>query len=204
MNQAAGAYTVLVEARNGPTVLPRTATRVYTVVVPAPVASVLLAANAASPVTRPLAAAVRFTATPTGGVAPAKQYQFSRSADGGTTWTVVRAWSATATWDMARTTAVGNYQVKVDVRTNATAIDATATIPFVVQNPKATGVTLTSNPAVSPAVAPVSFLATGQGPAPLAVATGGGYFYRFSLSTPGGPFVPAPGLRHEPHLHVAG
>ena len=199
LTQAAGAYTVRVSARNGPNVTPRLATRNYTVVVPATVTTVALASV---PATSPqfFGTAVAFTATPTGGAA-AKQYQYSTSSDGGLTWTVVRTWNGTATgnlWTMPATTPTGSYLVKVEVRTNATTIDATASVPFKIENRAATGVTLTSSPAgvptPSPATTlapPVKFLATGKcfldapastQPCPdLSSATGGGYYYQFSV-----------------------
>ena len=193
IDQVAGTYAVRVSARNGPNVVPRTATRNYTVAVPAPVATLALASV---PATSPqlFGTAVAFTATPTGGAA-AKQYQYSLSSDAGLTWTVVQAWNGTATgnlWTMPATTPVGDYLVKADVRTNATTIDATAQLPMKIQNPVATGVTLISNPTGTPdpttgyvtLAPPVSFLATGScltACGSLSTATGGGYYYQFSL-----------------------
>ena len=192
IDQVAGTYAVRVSARNGPNVVPRTATRNYTVAVPAPVTALGLASV---PATSPqlFGTAVAFTATPTGGAA-AKQYQYSLSSDAGLTWTVVQAWNGTATgnlWTMPATTPVGDYLVKVDVRTNATTIDQTAQLPMKIQNPTASGVTLTSKPTGTPdpttgyitLAPPVSFLATGSCTVcgSLSTATGGGYYYQFSL-----------------------
>ena len=191
IDQVAGTYAVRVSARNGPNVVPRTATRNYTVAVPAPVATLALASV---PATSPqlFGTAVAFTATPTGGAA-AKQYQYSLSSDAGLTWTVVQAWNGTATgnlWTLPATTPVGDYLVKADVRTNATTIDATAQLPMKIQNPAASGVTLTSKPTGIPdstgyitLAPPVSFLATGSCTVcgSLSTATGGGYYYQFSL-----------------------
>ena len=192
LDQAAGSYTVRVAARNSVAGVPRLATRNYSVVVPAPVTALALASV---PTTSPqfFGTAVAFTATPTGGAA-AKQYQYSRSSDGGLTWTVVRAWNGTATgnlWTMPATTRVGDYLVKVDVRTKATTIDQTATMAFKIENRAATGVTLTSSPTGASVAPPVKFLATGscfldppantQRCPGLSSATGGGYYYQFSL-----------------------
>ena len=201
IDQVAGTYAVRVSARNGPNVVPRTATRNYTVAVPAPVATLALASV---PATSPqlFGTAVAFTATPTGGAA-AKQYQYSLSSDAGLTWTVVQAWNGTATgnlWTMPATTPAGDYLVKAEVRTNATAIDATAQLPFSIRNPAATGVTLKPRD-WSDQPRP----GTGQLPR-----------HRPGAGSPVGRdrrrvFLPVPGRRsgkaavqHEPRVHAAG
>ena len=137
-----------------------------------------------------------FTATATGGTYTTatnqnKQFQFSTSIDGGTTWTVVSPWAlgtrvgttgttTARSWTMPGTQPLGTYLVKVDVRTNVGDVGPTASTTYVVQNNAASGVTLALGPGVlNPGPAPVSFLATGSGAAGLSTATGGGYFYRF-------------------------
>ena len=184
LGSAAGiGYTVQVEARTSSVGTVRLATRAYTVRIPAPATAVTLTPTLASP--QQVGTAVTFTAAATGGAA-AKQYQFSL--DGGAGFAVVRAWGTGTTWVMPATTAVGSYQVKVEVRTNSTTVDTTATVPYEIRNFPATGVTMKADK-VSPALAPVGFLATGQCvtgvPAVacpgISTATGGGYSYRFTL-----------------------
>ena len=51
--------------------------------------------------------------------ASAYKYQFSRSTDGGTTWTNMQPWSASATYDMVGNVFEGFTLVKVDVTTEA-------------------------------------------------------------------------------------
>ena len=193
-------YNLRVSARNSVVGAPFALVKNYRVIAPAQVTALTLASvPAASP--QYFGTAVAFTATPTGGAAT-KQYQYSRSSDGGLTWTVVRAWNQTATgnlWTMPATTPAGNYQVKVDVRTNGTVIDQSATVPFTIRNREATGVTLTSSPTGALLAPPVNFLATGscflnpptntQRCPGLTTATGGGYYYQFSQSFEGGPFT---------------
>ncbi|MGA8891062.1 MAG: hypothetical protein WB493_05800 [Anaeromyxobacteraceae bacterium] len=178
-------YTIVSQARNSTLGTPRTSSgRNYTVIIPSPTTGLTLTPSPASPAL--VGTGVVFNAVATGGTTN-RQYQFSTSTDGGTTWTVRRAWATGTSWTMPAATPVGTYTVKVDVRTNSTGIDRTAQVTYVIRNPAATGVTLAAQ-FPSPHAAPVSFLATGQGPAPLTTATGGGYFYRFLLSTAGGPF----------------
>ena len=193
-------HNLRVSARNSVNGTPFARVKNYRVIAPATVTALALASvPAASP--QFFGTAVAFTATPTGGAAT-KQYQYSRSSDGGLTWTVVRAWNQTATgnlWTMPATTPAGNYQVKVDVRTNGTVIDQSATVPFTIRNRDATGVTLTSSPTGATVAPPVNFLATGscflnpptntQRCTGLTTATGGGYYYQFSRSFEGGPFT---------------
>ena len=193
-------HNLRVSARNSVNGTPFARVKNYRVIAPETVTALTLASvPAASP--QYFGTAVAFTATPTGGAAT-KQYQYSRSSDGGLTWTVVRAWNQTATgnlWTMPATTPAGNYEVKVDVRTNGTVIDQSATVPFTIRNREATGVTLTSSPTGATVAPPVNFLATGscflnpptntQRCPGLTTATGGGYYYQFSRSFEGGPFT---------------
>jgi len=178
-------YTIISQARNSTVGTPRTsAGRNYTVIIPSVPTSLTLTPSPASPAL--VGTGVVFNAVASGGTTN-RQYQFSTSTDGGTTWTVRRAWATGTSWTMPATTPIGTYTVKVDVRTNSTTIAMSAQVTYVIRNPVATGVTLQAQRA-SPSYAPVSFMATGQGPAPLTTATGGGFYYRFLLSIGGGAF----------------
>ncbi len=170
-------YTVTVQARtsNAATAPVRVGTRAYTVRIPSPATALTLVPDIASPVE--VGGSVLFTAAAVGGAT--KQYQFLL--DG----VVVQPWSALTTWTLPAVTPVGNYTVTAQVRTNTSGVDVSTPVAYSIINPAATGVTLTANKA-SPAASPVDFLATGQGPAPLSSATGGGYFFRFLLSSDGG------------------
>jgi hypothetical protein len=75
------------------------------------VTSVTLTANRTAP--QPPGTSITFTASATGGAAP---YQYQYWVDNGTTWTVVRAWSTSATFTWTPTTANANYTVVVWVR----------------------------------------------------------------------------------------
>ncbi len=184
LGTAPGVYTVQVEARNGPTIGPRTRTLILTVAVPAAVTGLALNPSIVSPAT--VGNAVNFTAVATGGAAT-KQYQYSLATGQGVglTYVVQSAWSAATTWLLPATTPVGLYTVMAEVRTNTGSVDRTATVAYEIVNPPATGVTIVAEKA-SPGTAPVSFLATGEGPAPLTTGTGGGYYFKFTVSNNGG------------------
>src|SRR5439155_1402755 len=64
---------------------------------------------------------VTFTAAASGGTAP---YQYKWWLSDGTTWTVVQAWSATATFVWTPTSANNGYVVAVWVRSAGNAVDA--------------------------------------------------------------------------------
>jgi len=116
--------------------------------------------------------AVVFTAAGQG--SSGYQYRFWFLGAGG--WTVVQDYSTTATWTLPGTTAPGNYQVGVQVRTsNLVGADAASpNMPFSIVAVPATGVTVTVDLA-SPQVpgTAVTFTAAGQGSS--------GYQYRFWL-----------------------
>jgi hypothetical protein len=75
------------------------------------ITSVTLTANRTAP--QPPGTSVTFTASATGGAAP---YQYQYWVDDGTTWTVVRAWSTSATFTWTPTTANASYTVVVWAR----------------------------------------------------------------------------------------
>jgi len=136
--------------------------------------SVTVAPGAPSPHVR--GTGVLFTAT----ALPAStsyQFRFWLSADGGTTWTMKQDYGIGSTWTLPASTAVGAYQIRVDVRSGTTSVTPDATSPavdYAIVNPPATGVTLVASP-TSPRTTgtPVTFTATGKGST--------GYEYRFSL-----------------------
>jgi hypothetical protein len=76
-----------------------------------PLALVSLASSRTSP--QPVGTSISFTATATGGRSP---YQYKWWLFNGTTWTVVRDWSSSATWAWTPTKPGSSYQVGVWVR----------------------------------------------------------------------------------------
>lgn len=115
-----------------------------------------------------------FTAVGTGSTG-GYQYRFSLSTNGGA-FAMVQDYGVGSTWTMPASTPIGNYTVKVDVRTSSiVALDASNSTAFQLIAPApATSVTLT--PSIgSPAVQgnPVTFTAAGQGSS--------GYQYRFYM-----------------------
>jgi FtsP/CotA-like multicopper oxidase with cupredoxin domain len=146
-----------------------------------PATGVTLTAGAPSP--HVAGTGVIFTATGQGG-SGGYRYRFWESADGGVTFTVVQDWSATATWTLPATTAVGTYLVIADVTTDpvSTIRDAYTWMSYAVVSTAlapATGVTLTpSLPSPQKTGTAVIFTAAGQGSS--------GYLYRFWLSADGG------------------
>ncbi len=182
--QPAGAYVVQVEVRTsaGEAAPFPAATLAYevqsnpgTVGLTASVPSPRLYGSALSPTI--------FTAAPTGGAAT-KEYRFSL--DSGAGYAVVQNWSATATWQLPPSTLPASMTVKVESRTDLSPTGiATATMPYVVQYPPASGLLIQaskSSPAIKTIIpTPIVFTALATGSA--------GYSYRFSLQTNGGAMV---------------
>jgi cell wall-associated protease len=124
-----------------------------------PATGVTLTPSQASPA--PQGTAVTFTAQGQSGY----QYQFWQLFQA--RWTIVQPWSAASTWTLPGT-AIGGYQVVVEVRTNpAGGTDAKTTVSFQIGNAPATGVTLLPSLASpQPAGTAVTFTAQGQGSSP--------------------------------------
>ena len=107
-----GSYLLKVAAREGATGAPVESAPIAFTVAPAPPTAVALTASPASP--QYVGAAVTLAAVRTGGTASV-QYQFEVSADGGASWTVLRAFAAASTlaWTPQAT---GSCLLKVTVR----------------------------------------------------------------------------------------
>ncbi len=155
---AAGLYTLRVFAREQ--TLPATvvsATLAYTIV--APLTVVTFNTSLATP--QPVAKAIRISAMRTGG--GNVQYQFSASSNGGGAWTVLQAWSATATKDWTPTLA-GTYHLKVSAREGATGtpVESAAT-PYVITPTPPTAVTLAASPTTQVVNAAVTLTAVKTG-----------------------------------------
>jgi hypothetical protein len=131
---AVGTYLVIADVTTDPTTTVRDAWTWmnYSVVATAlaPATGVTLTASAPSPHTA--GTAVTFTAAGQG--SSGYLYRFWESADGGVTFTVVQDWSATATWTLPATAAVGTYQILADVKTDpaATVRDAYTWLDYVI------------------------------------------------------------------------
>ncbi len=166
-----GNYVVQVEARTDTASVPVSATVPY-VVQYRPATAVTLRSNVPSPYTLTIVPTpVSFLATGSGSVGTpttSYNYRFSFSPDG-VTFTEVQPYSTNRVWSMPTTTLTGNYTVKVEVKTNVTAVaaDTFITMPFVVVNaPPATGVTLAfSVPSPQPRGTAITLTATPAGPA---------------------------------------
>ena len=163
----------------------RSATQTYSVSInpanPSAVSSVTLAASPAS--SQKSGTFITFTAAASGGSGD-YAYQYSLSSNGGTSYTIKQAYSATATWTWNTTgLAGGSYVIKVDTRnagsTAATQANRTLTYVLTVPTP-ASAVTLTPSPA-SP-----QFPGTTVGFAAAASGGSGAYEYQFSLTPPSG------------------
>ena len=145
-----------------------------------PATGVTLTASAPSP--HVAGTSVIFTAAGEGSTG--YRYRFWLSPDGGNTFSVAQNWSATATWTLPASTAVGTYLVVADVTTDpaGTVRDAYTWMSYAVVAtalPPATGVTLTADsPSPHTAGTDVIFTAAGQGST--------GYLYRFWLTSNGG------------------
>ncbi|MBK9519307.1 MAG: multicopper oxidase domain-containing protein [Anaeromyxobacter sp.] len=153
----------------------------YQIIDPA-VASVTLSADPLLPSPGFFGTAVTFTAVGAGSAG--YQYRFWLGTGATFPATPAQDWSPTATWILPATTQPGTYQVKVDVRTSTSRVDASATVAYVVVYRPATTLAITSNRTsphpVNIVPVPVSFLATGGG----SVGTPSlAYQYRFLLSS---------------------
>ncbi len=169
LTQAAGTYSVTVNARTSVASTIATATIPY-IITPGKATGVQLLPNLPSP---QLAGKVKFTATGIGSTG--YQYQFSVDS------VVVQAYSATNTYSDAYL-ADGLHQIKVDVRTNTASVvpDASAVLSYTFAvPPNPTGLVVTTS-VPSPQITgnAVTFNAAGQG--------SGGYLYAFHLSNDGG------------------
>jgi FtsP/CotA-like multicopper oxidase with cupredoxin domain len=181
---AAGSYVVLADVKTDPAATLRDAYTwvIYTLQsgINAPATGVTLTASPPSP--QLAGTAVIFTAAGQGSTG--YQYRFWLSPDNGTTWAVVQDWGTAATWTMPATTAIGNWLVIADVRTNTgTLRDAYTWMNYAIVSTAvtpATGVTLTAS-APSPQLVGTSvlFTAAGQGSTT-------GYRYRFWISPDNG------------------
>ncbi|MBL0276933.1 MAG: multicopper oxidase domain-containing protein [Anaeromyxobacter sp.] len=182
-----GTYTVQVEATtNLANPAPdRIATSTFIVVDAPPATGLTLAASPASP--QVPGVPVVFTAAGIG--SSGYQYSFFRSANGGP-FVEVQPFGAAATWTMPASTPEGNYSVVAHVRASPASPAGEITSAPVLYTLRAfvpaTSVAITPS-RVSPALAgspyvPATFSALGSG-------STGGYQYRFSVGTNGGPIV---------------
>jgi hypothetical protein len=110
------------------------------------------------------------------------QYRFWQSGNGGSSWSIVRDWSSTATYTLGAATPVGTYLITAEVRVNpAGGRDAvSASVPFELRILPATAVGVTAD-LTSPQLqgTAVAFTAAGSGTtAPMS--------YRFWRSANGG------------------
>jgi FtsP/CotA-like multicopper oxidase with cupredoxin domain len=178
---AVGIYTVRVEVRTNPfKVLPDLTTDVaYELLPVSPATSLTLTANVASP--QFVGSSVFLTASASGG-GPAYQYRFWQSTDGGVTFTVLRDWSSLASWTVD-TSVGGKYVFMADVRTTTSGgRQLFARLPYTVEYPAATGVTLIPS-VTSPALQGASVVLQATGSSTVAGLT---YYYKFSRSLDGG------------------
>ncbi|MHB0937839.1 MAG: lectin like domain-containing protein [Armatimonadota bacterium] len=173
--QDAGSYLLKVTARE-PAMPDVTVTDTLAYSIVEPLSAVALAASLPAP--QPVNKAVRLTATKTGGASV--QYQYAASTDGGATWTVVQAYTATAYEDW--TPAVpGSYMLKVAAREGAAGMPVeSAPIAFTVAPAPPTAVALAASP-VSPQFENTAVTLT-------AAKTGGtaSVQYQFEVSANGG------------------
>ena len=101
------------------------------------VSSVTLSADKASPVSK--GTTIAFSAQAVGGAAP---YQYQWLIFDGRKWTTVSTWSSANKYSWTPTSADPKYQVAVWARSSGSTNDrgeATATVPFVVNNGKGNG-----------------------------------------------------------------
>ena len=164
---AVGTYRVLVEVRTSVGPSAEASAYVNHAVRIAPATGVTLSADRPSPVAA--GTAVKFTASGQG----ASGYDYQFWVDDGTGSRIVQDYGGGSVWVLPGTTPIGQYLVRVYVRTSTfVAKDASAALTYVVRVPPATGVKLAAA-LPSPQVfgTPVVFTATGQGSS--------GYQYQF-------------------------
>jgi len=181
VNTAAGDYTVKAEVRTNPfKVTPDvSATMAYQVLPVTPAATLTISANASSP--QLVGATVIFTAAATGG-GPVYYYRFSKSTDGGATYTLAQDYSTQATYALD-TSVAANYRILAEVRTSTQVNrDLSDGINFEIRNSPATGVSLQFSPATSAVINTVATL-TATATAAVPNQT---FYYKFWRSTDGG------------------
>jgi len=179
-----GQYQVSVEVRANPNTVSAEATSSpfpFTIRLGfAAATGVTISPSRASPAPRNIVPVpTTFTAAGQGSTG-AYQYRFSLSSNGGA-FALVQDYGIGSTWTMVASTPIGNYVVKVDVRTSALVdLDATNTLSFqIITPPPATGVTVTPGlVSPQPPGTAVTFTAAGQGSS--------GYQYLFFLSSNAG------------------
>jgi hypothetical protein len=125
----AGSRTVTVSVSDGQL----SASRTFTWVVNGPFALTGLTSNLASPLAT--GTSITFAASAAGGTAP---YQYKFWLYNGSSWTLVRDWSTTATYAWTPTAANSNYRIGVWGRDATVSSDSSAQnlgIPFVITGP---------------------------------------------------------------------
>lgn len=178
-NNGAGHYRVMAEVWAGLSATPPdAASNIVTFDIREPPATgVTITADRTSPALVSLSPVPTvFTAAGQGSTA-AYQYRFSLSTNG-SAFVLVQDYGVAPSWTMPASTAVGDYSVKVDVRTSGLVdADASGTMAFQLVAPApATGVLLVANPSSPQAVGTaITFSAQGQG--------GTEYQYRFWQKT---------------------
>lgn len=133
-----------------------------TIALPSSAIDVALSADRTSPQTP--GTTINFTASPFGGVAP---YEFKWYMFNGTSWTVAQDWSTSATFAWTPVSRNAAYRVGVWARAGgsiADAPDATDSVPFPIDEPRVTSVSVTSDLAApQPPGTTVTFTASPTG-----------------------------------------
>jgi len=162
---AAGSYYMMVYLRNVGSLVAYEATRtaIYIIVTSPPATGATLSASVSSP--QMAGAGITFTA---GGIGGSGSYEYRFYLKSGTTYTLVKDYSALNTWTWDTLGAVaGTYTVEVDVRNAGSPVTyETMKVVYytIVTSPPATGATLTANVA-SPQIvgSSITFTTNGSG-----------------------------------------
>ena len=128
-----GTYNVSVDVRNAGSIVDRDTVAFlgYTVIPqPAPVASVTLFADQATP--HASGTPVTFAAVGSGG---SGSYEFRFNYFNGISWTMVQGYSPTSTWTLPGATPAGSYNVSVDIRNAGSTVDRDTFVfmPYLIQ-----------------------------------------------------------------------
>jgi hypothetical protein len=138
------------------------------VTVPCPTTPVMTAVTLTADKTAPQApgTTVTFTAAGAGGVTP-YAFKFLLTTNNWGSWTVVQDWSSSATWVWTAGAANARYQVGVYARSawdTADSPEVAAAMPFPIDRPVMTGVSLTADkPAPQPPGTTITLTAGGTG-----------------------------------------